>query len=156
MSLHWHGLDPAAALIELAPRPGEETLRAADIEAAIETHADSLALVLWPGVQYRTGQCFDLKRIAHSARRAGACVGFDLAHSIGNVPLALHDDGADFAAWCSYKYLNGGPGAIAGAFVHERHARETSLPRLSGCGLADQQSAAAIGSAPAGLAGDLL
>ena len=130
--LHWHGLDPATTLIELAPRSGEETLRSDDIEAAIEAHADSLALVLWPGVQYRTGQSFDLARIARAARRAGACVGFDLAHSIGNVPLALHDQDADFAAWCSYKYLNGGPGAIGGAFVHERHARDSTLPRLSG------------------------
>ncbi len=130
--LHWHGFDPAAALIEVAPRPGEEILRQEDIEAAIEAHHGQLALVLWPGVQYRTGQAFDLERIARSAQRAGAQVGFDLAHSIGNLPLALHDSNADFAAWCSYKYLNAGPGAIGGAFVHERHAADLSLPRLSG------------------------
>jgi kynureninase len=130
--LRWHGYDPAAALIELAAREGEETLRPEDIEAAIDEHADGLALVLWPGVQYRTGQAFDLARVARSARRAGAQVGFDLAHSIGNVPLALHDSDADFAAWCSYKYLNGGPGAIGGAFVHARHAQQPTLPRLSG------------------------
>ena len=130
--LRWHGHDPATALIELAPRAGEETLREEDIEQAIATHAGQLALVLWPGVQYRTGQGFELARIARAARRAGAQVGFDLAHSIGNVPLSLHDDNADFAAWCSYKYLNGGPGAIGGAFVHERHARDQALPRLSG------------------------
>lgn len=130
--LRWHGYDPASALIELAPRAGEETLRAEDIDAAIDAHAGQLALVLWPGVQYRTGQCFELARIAGRARRAGAHTGLDLAHSIGNVPLALHDSEADFAAWCSYKYLNGGPGAIGGAFVHARHAHAADLPRLSG------------------------
>ncbi len=130
--LHWHGFDPAAALVELAPRPGEDTLRHGDIEATIEAQHGQLALVLWPGVQYRTGQAFDLQRIARSAQRAGAQVGFDVAHSIGNLPLALHDSNADFAAWCSYKYLNAGPGAIGGAFVHERHAADLTLPRLSG------------------------
>ncbi len=130
--LRWHGYDPAVALIELAPRAGEETLRAEEIEQTIAAQAGKLALVLWPGVQYRTGQSFELAHIAHAAQRAGARIGFDLAHSIGNVPLSLHDGNADFAAWCSYKYLNGGPGAIGGAFVHERHARDLSLPRLSG------------------------
>ena len=130
--LRWHGIDPRTALIELAPRAGEECLRADDIAAAIETHAQRLALVLWPGVQYRTGQAFDLAAIVRSAQRAGARVGFDLAHAVGNIPLNLHDAGADFAAWCSYKYLNGGPGAIAGAFVHERHERDATLTRLSG------------------------
>ena len=130
--IRWHGIDPAKALIELAPRPGEELLRAADIEACIGAEGASLALVLWPGVQYRTGQAFELAPIAHSAHRVGAMVGFDLAHGLGNVPVALHDCGADFAAWCSYKYLNSGPGAIAGAFVHERHGHDTRLPRLSG------------------------
>lgn len=130
--LRWHGYDPTDALIELAPRAGEEILRLEDLEARIAAEDGKLALVLWPGVQYRTGQCFDLAAIARAAHRAGAQVGFDLAHSIGNVPLALHDSGADFAAWCSYKYLNGGPGAIGGAFVHERHAHAASLPRLAG------------------------
>lgn len=130
--LRWHGYDPAAALIEVASRAGEETLRAVDIEQAIDAHGGELALVLWPGVQYRTGQCFDLAHVARCARRAGAKIGFDLAHSIGNVPLALHDSDADFAAWCSYKYLNGGPGAIGGVFVHARHAHDATLPRLSG------------------------
>jgi kynureninase len=130
--LRWHGLDPAEALLELAPRPGEELLRMEDIDACIGAAGESLALVLWPGVQYRTGQAFELKPIVGTARRHGATVGFDLAHSIGNLPLALHDSGADFAAWCSYKYLNGGPGAIGGAFVHERHARDERLPRLEG------------------------
>jgi kynureninase len=130
--LRWHGLDPADALLELAPRPGEELLRMEDIDARIAAAGDSLALVLWPGVQYRTGQAFDLEPIVSAARKHGAAVGFDLAHSVGNLPLALHDSGADFAAWCSYKYLNGGPGAIGGAFVHERYARDARLPRLEG------------------------
>jgi kynureninase len=90
-----------------------------------------VALVLWPGVQYLTGQAFDLARIARAAAACGAACGFDLAHAVGNLPLALHDAGADFAVWCSYKYLNGGPGALGGAFVHERHAR-SGLPRLAG------------------------
>ncbi len=130
--IRWHGFDPASSLIELAPRPGEELLRTEDVEARIGAEGEALALVLWPGVQYRTGQSFDLAAVARAAHRAGARVGFDVAHSIGNVPLALHDSGADFAAWCSYKYLNGGPGAIGGAFVHERHASGERLPRLEG------------------------
>jgi kynureninase len=130
--IRWHGYDPAAALVEVAPRPGEELLRPEDIEARIATEGEALALVLWPGVQYRTGQCFELADITRCAQRAGARVGFDLAHAIGNLPLALHDSDADFAVWCSYKYLNGGPGAIGGAFVHERHARSEALPRLEG------------------------
>jgi kynureninase len=128
----WHGLDSAHELIELAARPGEELLRAEDIEQVIAANASRLALVLWPGVQYRTGQYFDLPRIVRAAHAAGACIGLDLAHAIGNVPLALHDDDADFAAWCSYKYLNAGPGALAGAFVHTRHLQRRDLPRLAG------------------------
>lgn len=130
--LRWHGIDPADALLELAPRDGEELLRMEDIEAGIAAAGESLALLLWPGVQYRTGQAFDLAAIAACAHRYGGVVGYDLAHSIGNLPLSLHDSGADFAAWCSYKYLNGGPGAIGGAFVHERHARDARMPRLEG------------------------
>jgi len=103
-----------------------------DIERQIATLGARLALVLWPGVQYRTGQCFDLGRIARAAHAVGASAGFDLAHSIGNVPLRLHDEQADFAAWCSYKYLNGGPGAIGGAFVHARHLAREDMPRLNG------------------------
>ena len=130
--IRWHGYDPATALIEVTPRPGEELLRAEDVEARIGAAGAGLALVLWPGVQYRTGQAFDLAMLVRNARRAGALVGFDLAHAIGNLPLALHDSDADFAVWCSYKYLNGGPGAIGGAFVHERHAHDVQLPRLAG------------------------
>jgi len=130
--LQWHGIDPAQALVELAPRPGEILLRDTDIIAAIAREGEQLALVLWPGVQYRTGQAFDLFAIAVAARRAGAIIGADLAHSIGNLPLALHQWGVDFAAWCSYKYLNAGPGAIGGAFVHQRHARNPEQLRLAG------------------------
>ncbi|HEY1724965.1 MAG TPA: kynureninase [Steroidobacteraceae bacterium] len=128
----WHGLDPGAELIELRPRAGEDLLRIEDIEARIAAEAARLALVLWPGVQYRTGQSFDLRRIARATHAAGARAGFDLAHAIGNVPLSLHDDDADFAVWCSYKFLNAGPGALAGAFVHQRHLQDSTLPRLQG------------------------
>jgi kynureninase len=128
--LIWHGLDPAADLIELAPAQGAETLTHEAIEACIARQAREIALVLWPGVQFRTGQAFDLARIVRAARRAGCVVGFDLAHSIGNLPLELHASDADFAVWCGYKFLNGGPGAIGGCFVHERHGN--SRARLSG------------------------
>jgi kynureninase len=129
--LAWHGLDPETALVELAPRAGEETLRLDDIEEKIDTLGDELALVLWPGVQYRTGQAFDCARIVDAAHQIGAIAGFDMAHAIGNLPLRLHEWDVDFAVWCSYKYLNAGPGAIGGCFVHERHF--ASAPsRLSG------------------------
>lgn len=128
----WHGHAPAAELIELAPRAGEAQLRIEDIEAAIDRDGARLALVLWPAVQYLSGQRFDVARIARAAHAAGALAGFDLAHAIGNVPLALHEDAADFAVWCSYKYLNGGPGAIGGAFVHERHWQGGARPQLAG------------------------
>jgi kynureninase len=128
----WHGLDPERELIELAPSPGEDLIRIEDIEACIAAEGSRLALVLWPGVQYRTGQRFDLGRITRAAHAAGCIVGFDLAHAIGNVPLSLPADDADFAVWCSYKYLNAGPGALGGAFVHERHLQGAQLPRLAG------------------------
>jgi kynureninase len=130
--IRWHGYDPATTLIEVAPRAGEELLRYEDIAARIEAEGSRLALVLWPGVQYRTGQAFEPAELVRRARHVGASIGFDLAHAIGNLPLSLHDSDADFAVWCSYKYLNGGPGAIGGAFVHERHARDARLPRLAG------------------------
>ncbi|HUG73861.1 MAG TPA: kynureninase [Steroidobacteraceae bacterium] len=129
--LHWHGLREQEALLELPAHPVTGLVEEADIEQLLRERGEEIALVLWPGVQYRTGQNFDLARIAAAARAAGAVCGFDLAHAIGNVPLALHDDGADFAVWCSYKYLNGGPGAIGGAFVHARHQR-AALPGLAG------------------------
>ncbi|HEX5209383.1 MAG TPA: kynureninase [Steroidobacteraceae bacterium] len=124
----WHGLDPGEALVELTPAAGADTISEEAIEAYLEEHGDEVALVLWPGVQFRTGQAFDLVRIVGAAKRAGCVAGVDLAHSIGNMPLALHDIGADFAVWCSYKYLNAGPGAIGGCFVHERH----DPPHLAG------------------------
>jgi kynureninase len=129
--VHWHGLQPQDALLELPPHPDTGLVDEADIEQLLRARGEEIALVLWPGVQYRTGQNFDLGRVAGAAHAAGAVCGFDLAHSIGNVPLNLHDNGADFAVWCSYKYLNGGPGAIGGAFVHSRHQR-TALPGLAG------------------------
>jgi kynureninase len=124
----WHGLDPGEALVELTPPAGTDNIPEESIEAYLEEHGEEVALVLWPGVQYRTGQAFDLGRLARAIHRAGCVAGFDLAHSIGNVPHALHDIEADFAVWCSYKYLNAGPGAIGGCFVHERHDR----PHLAG------------------------
>lgn len=124
----WHGLDPAETLVELTPAAGSDLIREEAIEAYLEAHGSEVALVLWPGVQFRTGQAFDLGRIVRAAKRAGCVAGVDLAHSIGNMPLALHDIGADFAVWCSYKYLNAGPGAIGGCFVHERH----DPPHLAG------------------------
>ncbi len=127
----WHGFDPATGLVQVAPRAGEHLLRHEDIVAAIERQGSRLALALLPGVQYRTGQRLDIAGLAAAAHRAGAIAGFDLAHAVGNLPLALHDWDADFAAWCSYKYLNGGPGATAGAFVHERHFG-SAAPRLAG------------------------
>jgi kynureninase len=130
--LEWHGQDPRRGLIELTPPDGADLVTEDAIEECLERHGSSIALVLWPGVQFRTGQSFDVGRVTRAAQRAGCVVGFDLAHSIGNVPLDLHESGADFAVWCSYKYLNGGPGAIGGCFVHERHTGPTPRGRLAG------------------------
>ncbi|MFM9947359.1 MAG: kynureninase [Saprospiraceae bacterium] len=127
-----HGLNPHDAIVEVAPRPGEETLRTEDILAAIETHGPQTALVLFGGVNYYTGQYYDLKAITDAGHKAGAYVGFDLAHAAGNLPLHLHDWGADFAVWCSYKYLNSGPGGPGGVFVHVRHGNNPDLPRFAG------------------------
>jgi len=127
-----HGLDPKDALILARPRSGEFTVRTEEILDLMEKHADELAVVLIGGVNFFTGQLFDIPTITAAARKHGITVGVDLAHAIGNVPLSLHDWNIDFAVWCSYKYLNAGPGAVAGAFVHERHATNTNLPRLAG------------------------
>jgi kynureninase len=129
--LRFHGLDPAACLIEIEPDLPGGIFSMALIEKTIAEHGHRIALILWPGVQYRSGQYFNLKEITRLGHAAGCKVGFDLAHAAGNLPLNLHESNADFAAWCSYKYLNSGPGAIAGCFVHERHAN-AALPRFAG------------------------
>lgn len=126
----FHGHHPASAVVRLRPREGESTLRTGDVVEAIERERP--ALVLLGGVNYLTGQWFEMPAITQAGHRAGALVGWDLAHAAGNVPLSLHDWNVDFAAWCSYKYLNAGPGAVAGAFVHERHLRDGTLPRFAG------------------------
>lgn len=130
--VRWHGLDPQRDLIELAPRAGEWLLRTEDVVATIEREGPRIATILLPGVQYLTGQRLDVAAITAAGHAAGCIVGWDLAHSIGNVPLQLHDAQVDFAVWCSYKFLNGGPGAIGGAFVHARHGEDATLPRLAG------------------------
>ncbi|MEM7341025.1 MAG: kynureninase [Actinomycetota bacterium] len=126
------GFDPASSLVVVDPRPGEETLRPDDLFAAITDHGPELALVLLPGVQYYTGQVLPMAGLVEAAHAVGAVVGFDLAHAAGNVELALHDWNVDFAAWCTYKYLNSGPGGVAGAFVHERHVDDPTLPKFLG------------------------
>lgn len=128
----FHGLDPDKCIIELAPRAGEYILRTEDILKAIEENKENLALVMMAGLQYYTGQVFDMEKITHAAHEVGAYAGFDLAHAAGNVSLKLHDWGVDFATWCSYKYLNSGPGNISGIFVHEKHAESPELPRFAG------------------------
>jgi kynureninase len=127
-----HGHTPAEALILARPREAQFTIQTEDIVDLIEKHADQLALVMFAGVNFFTGQLFDIETITRAAREHQIVVGFDLAHAVGNVPISLHDWNVDFAVWCSYKYLNAGPGAVAGAFVHERHATNTKLPRFAG------------------------
>ena len=126
-----HGLDPKDALILARPRKGEFTIRTEDVVDLIDKHAEQLAVVILAGVNFFTGQLFDIAEITAAARKHGIIAGFDFAHAIGNVPLSLHDWNVDFAVWCSYKYLNAGPGAVAGAFVHERHATNTKLPAMT-------------------------
>src|SRR5437879_351001 len=127
-----HGLDPKDALILPRPRKGAFTIQTEDVVDLREEHADQLAVVMIGAVNFSTGQLFDIAAMTKAAQKHGIIAGFDLAHAIGNVPLSLHDWNVDFAVWCSYKYLNAGPGAVAGAFVHERHATNTELPRLAG------------------------
>ena len=128
----FRGLNPDEVILELSPRAGEHTLRTEDIIAAIQEAGDSLALVMMAGLQYYTGQVFDMKAITDAAHQVGAKAGFDLAHAAGNVKLALHDWEVDFATWCSYKYMNSGPGNVSGIFVHERHAERPDLVRFAG------------------------
>jgi kynureninase len=130
--LRMHGFDPESGLLEWAPRPGETLLHIEDLAALIESEGDSIALLLLPGVQYYTGQVLDMAAICELSRATGCAVGLDLAHAVGNVALELHEWAPDFAAWCTYKYLNSGPGSIAGAFVHEKHFSSDKLNQLHG------------------------
>jgi kynureninase len=130
--LRSRGLDPAGSLVQIAPREGEHTIRTEDLETALDEQGPQTALVWLSGVNYFTGQVFDMAEITAAAKRHGCTVGFDLAHAAGNVPMSLHDWDVDFACWCSYKYLNAGPGAVAGCFVHEKHAGGGRLPRYAG------------------------
>jgi len=128
----WHGLDPAEHVVRLRPRDGEDTLRTEDVVRTIRDLGDEVAVVFFSAVNYLTGEWLDMPAITAAGHEVGATVGWDLAHAAGNVPVSLHDWDVDFAAWCSYKYLNSGPGSLAGCFIHERHAKDTSLPRLAG------------------------
>ncbi len=128
----YHGFKYEDAVIEVSPRAGEYSIRTEDIVAAIKQHGESVALVLFGGVNYYTGQYFDLQSITKAAHEVGAIAGFDLAHAAGNVELKLHEWDVDFACWCSYKYLNSGPGAVAGVYIHQKHFTNTGIPRFSG------------------------
>jgi len=128
----FRGYDPEDAIVRLRPRPGEDTLRTADVVDRLQADGDSIALILLGGVNYLTGELMDMAGITAAGHDVGAMVGWDLAHAAGNVPLRLHDWNADFAAWCSYKYLNSGPGSLAGAFIHARHVADPAIPRLEG------------------------
>lgn len=130
--LEHRGYDPEQTLVEIEPTIGNQVFDTDEICARIAEHSEELALIVLPGVQYLSGQCFDMQRITECARAHGCLIGFDLAHAIGNVPLQLHDWNVDFAVWCGYKYLNAGPGAIGGCFVHERHSNDLRTPRLAG------------------------
>ncbi len=130
--LSQRGLDPAEALLSVGPRPGEHLLHEEDVEAILERKGEEIAVVLLGAVNFLSGQWLDVPRLTRAAHERGCVVGCDLAHAAGNVPLSLHEWGVDFAVWCSYKYLNSGPGAVAGCFVHERHGHNLDLPRLAG------------------------
>ena len=144
--IRFHGFDPSSSLLELTPRDGEFCMRDEDVESLIDREGDSIALILLGGVNYVTGQVFDMAGITKAGRRKGCVVGFDLAHAAGNMPLRLHDWAPDFAVWCSYKYLNGGPGCVAGCFVHERHAVAAELPRFAGWWGHDEKTRFQMGS----------
>lgn len=130
--IRFHGFDPSSSLLELRPRPEESCLREEDIRAMIEREGNSIALILLGGVNYVTGQALDLAAVTEAGHKKGCIVGFDLAHAAGNVPLRLHDWDVDFAVWCNYKYMNGGPGCVGGCFVHQQHARAWNVPRFAG------------------------
>ncbi|HEX9929870.1 MAG TPA: kynureninase [Pyrinomonadaceae bacterium] len=144
--IKFHNFEIEDSLIELKPRIGEALLRTEDIERTIAENGDSIALIMLGGVNYYTGQKYDFERITKAGHKVGAIVGYDLAHAAGNVELKLHDWNADFAAWCSYKYLNSGPGSIAGVFVHERHAESFDLPRFAGWWGHDKETRFLMGS----------
>ncbi len=130
--VRYHGFDPDDAIVEINPREGEYTLRTEDIISIIHEHKDDAALVLLGGVNYYTGQFFDMKAITKAAHDIGVYAGFDLAHAVGNVELKMHEWNVDFASWCSYKYLNSGPGAVSGIYIHQRHIKNKNLPRFAG------------------------
>lgn len=138
--IKWHGLNPADSLVIATPRKNEETLRTEDLLALIDEHHKTLALILLPGVQYFTGQFLDIPALAKHANKYGIPIGIDLAHTAGNLPLSMHDWNVDFACWCTYKYLNSGPGSVGGCFVHQTHAENTELTRLAGWWGHDKQS----------------
>lgn len=138
--IRFHGFDPADSLVEVAPRTGEANIRIEDVEARIDQEGGQIALVLFGGVNYYSGHAFDCPRIAKAGHAKGCIVGFDMAHATGNLRLKLHEWDVDFAVWCGYKYLNGGPGGVAGCFVNERHARNAGLPRFAGWWGHDKQS----------------
>jgi kynureninase len=144
--IRFHGYDPADSLIEMSPRAGETNIRIEDIEALGQAEGERIALILFPGVNYYSGQAFDCDRITKAGHAKGCVVGFDMAHGAGNLALKLHEWDVDFAAWCSYKYLNSGPGGIAGCFVNERHARDTGLTRFAGWWGHDKESRFRMGS----------
>ncbi len=149
--IRFHNFDPRESMLLAKPRNGEETLRTEDILALIEKEGDEIALVMLPGVQYYTGQVLDMKSITEAAHAKGCKVGFDLAHAAGNIPMQLHDWNVDFAAWCSYKYLNSGPGSVAGCFVHEKHHKSelylnNQLPRFAGWWGHDKESRFRMGN----------
>ncbi|HMS64556.1 MAG TPA: kynureninase [Ignavibacteria bacterium] len=130
--IRFHGFDVETSLIEMKPREGEDTIRTDEIEALIEKEGDSIALIWFAGVNYYTGQAFEMEKITQAGHKKGCLVGFDLAHATGNLILKLHDWNVDFAVWCNYKYMNGGPGTIGGAFVHEKHLKNSDLPKFLG------------------------
>lgn len=130
--LEFHGYDPKEALIEVAPRPGEDLLRTEDILELVERKGQEIALIMMGGINYYTGQAYDMEKITQAGHQQGCLVGFDLAHAAGNIELSLHDWGVDFAVWCTYKYMNSGPGGIAGCFVHNKHVSAKDIPRFAG------------------------
>ncbi len=138
--IRFHGYDPKDCIIEANPRVGEDIIRTEDIEKIIDERGEEIALIWLGGVNYYTGQAFEFERITNAAHAKGITVGFDLAHAAGNLKLELHNWNVDFAAWCNYKYLNGGPGAIGGCFVHQRHLRDSSIPKFVGWWGHDKQS----------------